>query len=233
MSQFVELQLILGDGFSKEEAVAVTMGSRSMLNFVERRLAVGRHESEFTKLNIYCSKSAADSNLIRYKEPKGFVGIKVQMDPGDFLSPLTRFQETCALMVREGVRAASQHIPLPEEDVSRAIGNFIDGGFVNQWIHADKTWKRAGFRSIVRCDLRTDAFVLTQSFYRDQKLLADAMIARTKPREFLFHPLLGKLTHSHSQIAFRTPERIISSYDMETGKLLLPDDNIAPVFDPV
>jgi hypothetical protein len=230
MTHFDGLQLILEDGFSKEESVAVTIGSRSMINFVERRLAALKFQSVFTKLNIGVSKSSASNSLIRYREPKRFIGIQIQMDPGGFLNPVSKFHQSCAEMVRMGLRAASRHVELPINEAFRAIVDFIAGGYVNRWIHADKTWKRIGYRSAITCDLRTDAFILTQSFYRGEELVTEAMIARTKPREGLFYPLLGKLTLSESQITYRANKELLSRYDLTTGELEILDDNIDAPF---
>lgn len=230
MPQFDGIKLIVEDGFSKDEAVTVTMGSRSMINFVERRLSAIKSESEITDLNIVVSKSSVDDDLIRYKRPKGHAGIRTRMDPRHFINPPAKFHKTCAEMIRKGFRAASRHTELPVDQVSQAIDDFIEGGFVNRWTHADKTWQRTGIRSVIRCDLRTDAFELTQSVYRDQKLLTEAIIARTKPREWLFYPLLGKLSLSKSQIFYRTGNKLLSSYDLETEKLDFPSENIKDAF---
>ena len=226
MPRFDGIQLVLQDGFSRDEAVAVTLASRSMVHFIERRLAARNFESEYTKLNIDVSKSPVADRLIRYKEPKRFIGIAIQVDPGEFLEPPARFHQVCANMVRMGLRAASHHVDLPLEEVSESIDEFFKIGFVNQWTHADKIWKRAGVRSAIQCDLRTDAFVLTQRIYRGEGLTDEAIIARTKPREWLFYPFFGKLTLSGSEILYRAKGRMISRYDLKTGEFQYSCDNI-------
>ena len=230
MARFDGIQLILNDGFSKEETLAVTMGSRSMIHFVERRLVAYGFESEFTKLNIEVSKSAVSDKLIRYKEPKRFIGISIQIDPGEFLEPPSKFHQACATMVRTGLCAALRHVDLPAEAASGAIDDFFELSFVNQWTHADKSWKRAGVRSMVLCELRTDAFILTQRIYRGEELIGEAMIGRTKPREWLFFQLLGTLTLSDSQILYRAKNHLISRYDLNTGEFGNSGDNIEAPF---
>lgn len=230
MARFDGIQLILKDGFSKEEAVTVTMRSRSMIHFVERQLAAYGFESEFTKLNIDVYKSSVSDGLIRYKEPKRFIGISIQVDPGEFLEPPAKFHEACATMVRTGLCAASRHVDLPVDEASRAIDEFFELSFVNRWTHADKSWKRAGVRSVILCELRTDAFILTQCIYRDEELIGEAMIARTKPREWLFVPLLGTLTLSDSQVLYRAKNHLISRYDLNAGEFEKSDDNINDPF---
>lgn len=230
MPRFYGIQLVLEDGFSKDEAATVTMASRSMIQYVERRLAAQNFESEFTKLNIYVSKSKVDDDLIRYKEPKRFIGIKIEVDPGEFLEPPSTFYLACAEMVRTGLQVASQHVELPVSEVSKAIDEFFELGFVNRWTHADKTWKRAGVRSEILGELRTDEFVLTQRVYSDDALIDEAVIARTKPRERLFYPLLGVLTLSDFQILYRAKGKLVSRYDLNTGEFKIPSDNFSTPF---
>jgi len=103
-------------------------------------------------------------------------------------------------------------------------------GCVNQWIHEDKSWKRAGVRSVIQCELRTDAFVLTQRVYKSEILIGEAMIARTKPREWLFYPLLGNLTLSGSRVLYRAKQRLISCYDLITGEFEISDDSFDEPF---
>ncbi len=230
MARFDGIQLILKNGFSKRERVAVTMQSRAMVNFIEWRLATYGFESEFTKLNIGVSKTPVSGELIRYKEPKRFIEILIQMDPGEFLEPMAKFHEVCASMVRAGLRAALHHVDLPIDEASKAIEEFFSLGCVNQWIHEDKTWRRVAVRSVIHCELRTDAFVLTQRVYKSDKLMGEAMIARTKPREWLFYLLLGKLTLKDSRILYRAKNSHISCYDLTTGEFEISDDNINEPF---
>jgi len=230
MALFDGIQLILEEGFSADEAAAVTMRSRSMINFIERRLAARGFESEFTKLNIYASKLAVSGELIRYKEPKRFIGISIQSDPGDFLEPLAKFHEVCATMVRSGFDAASRHVDLPSDQVSEAIDEFFEGNFENRWTHADKSWKRAGIRSVILCELSPNVFILTQQIYRSEELIDEAMIARTKPREWLFSRVLGGLTLSGSQILYRGKEHLISCFDLDTGKFEISKHSIEEPF---
>ena len=56
------------------------------------------------------------------------------------------------------------------------------------------------------------------------------MIARTKPREWLFYQLLGKLTLSDSQIFYRVKKRLLSRYDLKAGEFDFSDDNIKDAF---
>lgn len=231
MALFDGIQLNLEDGFSADEAVAVTMRSRSMIHFIEGELAAHGFESEFTKLNISVSKSAVSDELIRYKEPKRFIGISIQLDPGDFLEPLAKFHEACATMVRSGFDAALRHVNLPSDEVSKAIDEFFKGNFENRWTHADKSWKRADIRSVILCELLPDAFILTQQIYKGEELIGEAMIARTKPREWLFYRVLGKLTLSGSQLLYRGKDHLISSFDLNTGKFEISEHSIGEPFD--
>ncbi|HEY1123659.1 MAG TPA: hypothetical protein VGE67_18730 [Haloferula sp.] len=230
MALFDGIQLVLEDGFSADEAAAVTMRSRSMINFIEGRLAAYGFESEFTKLNIHVSKSPVSGQLIRDKEPKRFIGISIQLDPGDFLEPLATFHEACATMVRSGFDAASRHVDLPCAEVAKAIDEFFEGNFENRWIHAEKSWKRAGIRSVILCELLPDAFILTQQIYRSEELIGESMIARTKPREWLFYRVLGGLTLSGSQLLYRGKDHLISSFDLDTGKFEISEHSMNEPF---
>ena len=214
MRSFRQIDLVLNDGFSAAERKAVTMGSRSMLNYVERQLASDAFSAEFTRLNIYCSRLPVIESLERRKEP-WLVGIKIHYDPGDFLSSTSNFQIACSEMVQRGVRAASFHTPMPVEKVVSAVAEFFDVGCVNQWIHAEKSWARIGVKSVVSCELRMDIFLLWQSIYRGNVLETKAVIATTKPREGLFHAVLGKLSVADHHVLFRSKAGVISSYDLQ------------------
>lgn len=214
MREFHQIDLVLSDGFSDAERKAVTSGSRSLLNFVERRLTSLAFASEFTRLSIHCSRLPASEAFERYKE-HWLAGIRVHYDPGNFLASTSSFHSACAEMVHRGLRAASLHTPMPVEEVATAIADFIDGGCVNQWVHAEKRWLRIGVRSIVTCELRTDLFLLRQFVYRGDFLESKALIGTTKPREGLFHPLLGKISLSGNEIHYRRKDSVISSYDLD------------------
>lgn len=216
MRAFRQIDLVLKDGFSDAERKAVTMGSRSMLNFVERQLAPVAFSAEFTRLNVYCSRLPVIESLERHKEP-WLAGIRVHYAPGDFLLSTTSFHSACAEMVQRGVRAASVHTPIPVEQIASAIADFLDGGCVNQWVHADRRWIRIGARSVVTCELRTDLFLLRQFVYRDGVLESNALIGTSKPREGLYNSILGSLSLSGDEIQYRSKANVISSYDLKRG----------------
>lgn len=187
-----------------------------MLNFVERQIASLAFSAEFTRLNVYCSRLPVIESFERFKEP-WLAGIGVHYDPGDFLLSTTSFHSACAEMVQRGVRAASVHTPIPVDEIGSAVADFLEGGCVNQWVHADKRWIRIGARSIVTCELQTDLFLLRQFVYRDEVLESNALIGTAKPREGLYNSLLGILSLSGDEIHYRSKTSVISSYDLKHG----------------
>ena len=129
-------------------------------------------------------------------------------------------------MLSTGVEKALKHSPLPSRQIMEALDEFSNNGCLNQWTHIDKLWKRKAYRCVMKCDHRTDTFYLTQKVYKYDVLLAEELIAKTLPREWLFHQFLGKLTLKENCIVYANKQKTISTFRIDEGELEFSTKNI-------
>ena len=217
MHHFSGLQIILQDGYSSDESKKMTSASRCLLNLVERHLHALKIESEFTKLNIYVSKTPANTELIRYKEPKHYAGVSTQFVMSN--SKTTRqYNDQVIAILGSAIELASRHFPVPTAAISDAVQLFIDQGYKNEWIYGRKHWKTLNIDAEIHCEVQIDKFLLTHRVFRDSEQIASQVIASTQPREWLFYPLMGSQILSRGKIVLRDRKRRkLSEFDLESS----------------
>ena len=218
MTRFWNFILGLNSTYSEEERTTTIVASRSMANFIEQRLYSLNFRSDFSRLIIQCSREPADIEFHKGTDP-AIATIYINLELGDFLASEESMHKAFSLMLSTGVEKALKHEPLPSSQIMAALDEFNNNGHINQWVHVDKLWKRKDYRCVIECDLRTDAFYLTQKIYKGDILLVEKLIGETLPREWLFHQLLGKLTLKENYIVYANKQKTISTFRIEEGEL--------------
>jgi len=210
------LELYLDGTYPEAERKWFLRASRSACNFLERHLQPLQFTCPYSRVNIFCSPNATEGRVLAYMhEPYLEVHIPFDAKPAAQMSVIES-QQQFLNVVATGLDTASRFTPMPLEAVSKAMSQFADAGYVNQWQHIDKVWTRKRCRCVVSMELTMESFSANQQIYVEDELVGKREIARTSPREGLWAHYLGKLTLSaKGTLEYKYASTVLSAFDLE------------------
>lgn len=228
MVKFRQVELFLDGTYAEEERKEFMLKSRCICGYLERGLAQSDFESTRSRVNIFCSKEHIDGEAKDLKDPP-FVEVRMHFDASAFFgSDFEKKQQIYIKVIELGLAIAEEIMPIPLELCTERLMEFSSNGYVNEWVHHQKEWKKCGVKCIFRCVLKEDEFCQTQEIYVDGKMIIYELISRTMPREFLFHQFLGRAALKNgNEIQYKTSKRIISMYKIKDGVLTFAPENIS------
>lgn len=215
MPIFRQIELFLDGTYSKEERRAFLLGSRCICNYVERELKREKFKSNYSRINIFCTKDERKTGVFPLKnEPYLEVRVRYQMPE---LSSLTdvALQRNYAEIILLGLNAAKSLMPVPCGVCEAAIRQFEAGGFQNKWVQAKKSWASLSLRCEAVAQLTIYDFTLMQKVYRDGEIVASHKIVETKPREMLFLEYFGDFSLSkRTNILYKAKGKVLTNFDI-------------------
>jgi len=221
MPTFSQIELFLDEGYSREENKSFILKSRCICNYLERAIKEEKYQTDFSRVNIFCSKNITETRVVRLKEPP-LLEVFVEYDLPS-LSELNEslLQKNFMKIIDIGLAAAKISMPVPHEYCMNALRNFEAGGFKNEWVQAQKMWKKLAVRCDVLAQLTIEKFTLQQFIYRGDVLLGKKKIAETKPRELLFYEYFGTLSLDQAgSIFYKNKKEVLSRFDLEKNEFV-------------
>jgi hypothetical protein len=190
-------------------------------------LAANQFDTKRSRVNIFCVKENINGFAKDLVDPP-ILEVRLHCDISNFFeSSFDNRQQIYMQVIDSGLSVAEQFMPLPRKYCLERLRKFSQNGYLNEWVYLDKEWKNKGIRSLFRCSVSKDEFSQTQEVYIDGNLVCKEIIAKTKPREFLFHEYLGKATLINgNEIQYTKNNRMLSIYNLETETLTFPSENI-------
>lgn len=219
MPIFDQIELFLDGSYPGEEQKGFIFKSRCICNYLERALAEKKFETTLSRVNIHCSKDEREVRILPLKGvPFLEVCIKYDIPPLLVLNE-SSLQGHYVRIINLGLKAAESFMSVPSGYCMSILRRFEDEGFKNEWIHAQKSWKKGAVRCDVIAQLTTERFSLWQCIYRDGILIAKTQVAETKPREMLFIDYLGTLSLDRSgSIVYKRKGKEITKFDLNSNK---------------
>ena len=210
------VELYLDSTYPEAERKWFLKASRSACSFIERHLQPLQFKGPYSRVNIFCSNDAEVGRALPYKhEPYLEVHIPFIAKPAGQLSP-SESQQQFLQIIAAGLETAGRFTPMPLEAISKAMAQFADAGYVNQWKHIDKHWVRKRCRCVISMELTMESFNANQFVYIEDELVGERAIARTSPREGLWAEHLGKLTLSTDGVLeYKRASKVLSAFDIE------------------
>lgn len=221
MKKLTQIELYLEKSPPDSEEKEFLVKSRSMCCYLERRLVGLNFETKCSRINIKCVQSIDEASVAPYKnEPYLEVRLPYKMPSIDSMNSDT-LQKHYARIIELGLKAAEQYMPVPYEFCIDVLVQFEAGGYVNEWVQAEKTWSRKSLRSVVTAHLTMDEFFLTQQIEHEDSSVEEK-IAKAETREILFYPYLGSLSMDRSgDIVYKNKKKIISKYSVVEKRFIL------------
>lgn len=214
MTTLCQNELYLVKPAPDDEEMEFLFRSRAMCCYLERRLVKLKFETLCSRININCAQSVREVSVKPYEhEPYLEVNLPYLMPPLDSLDSES-LQQHYSKIIEMGLEASESFMPVPFQFCVDVLRQFERIGYVNEWVQAEKSWKKNSIRSVITAHLTMDEFFLTQRVEHGGKQIEER-IARTKTREVLFTPFLGDLSMDDSGIlVYKNKKRIISEYSL-------------------
>ncbi len=219
MAELKEIEIFLDGTYSSQEQKSFIFKSRCACNYLERRLSSLKFKSPFSRLNIHCTKND-QLVCVRPLKHEPFLEIYIHVDL-PLLDELSSdaLQREFIRVIAEGLKAANRETPIPVEYCLNVLREFERNGFLNRWVHTEKSWIRQKCHCLIGVEITLDRCTIDQAIYISDQLVATHRIAETKPREGIFFDYLGKLSlGSNGVLIYKKSDRVLSSFNINTGK---------------
>lgn len=216
-----QIELFLDGTYSSEEKKDFIFKSRCICNYLERALAEEGFETTLSRVNIHCSKRAIRASAQPLKGAP-YLEVRIHYDvPRVAGLDEPALQHHYMRIIDLGLSAADEFMPVPYSYCMEVLQQFENGGFVNEWVQAEKNWEKPSVQCKVLARLTTEKFTILQQIYRDGDLIADDIIAETRPREMLFIDYLGGLSLDRSRnIVYKRKKRLLSKFNLDTNEFV-------------
>ncbi len=224
MPVFNQIELFLDGSYPREEQKSFIFKSRCICNYLEQALDKKGFETTLSRVNINCSKDESEVRLLPLKGAP-FLEVCIKYDLPPFLE-LDEYllQRHYMQIIDLGLTAAESFMPVPHSYCMTTLQRFESEGGINEWIQAQKSWKKWSVRCDVVAKLTMEKFTLLQCIYRDDDLIAKRQIAETKPREMLFIDYLGELSMDRSgNIVYKRKRKVLTKFRLETNEFIKVD----------
>jgi hypothetical protein len=224
MAYLRQIELHLDSGtYSEQERTSFLLTARCCCNYLERQLRQLRLKSKYSRLIIICTRDPLQAAVAPLKhEPYLEAIIPFDAKPVQGLSEKAIHQQVMQAVVA-GMTAARRFTPMPLRECQTVLKSFQTGGFVNRWVAREKGWSRKKCRCEVAADMTLDRLTLTQRVYVDDELVAEKLLAETKPREGLYEHFLGDFAlDPKGRIQYRAGTKILTVFDPDARAFVQP-----------
>ena len=89
-------------------------------------------------------------------------------------------------LLEAGLRQMTGFCPLPLDEILQGLNDFKSGGFVNEWTHKRRVFKKHALTAALRCELSQSAFKLRLEVLKDKAVTFNEVILETDPDEVAF-----------------------------------------------
>jgi len=171
--------------YPKELATAFGFATRYFCNFIERQIGGLKFDAKgFSKICIQgCHDPEKSSKIVSERA----LLATVPFDQARYLAsaPYER-SEMYAAMLKAGFEQAARDFGVPYGALEKAIQEFRNQGFKNEWIHQRKLFRPLNVQAYLCCSLNSEKFFLTLTLEREGKTVYSKLILETLPDEMIF-----------------------------------------------
>lgn len=212
MAKLKYVEMFLDGSYSTEEKKKFLFSSRCYCNYLEWFLIEKDIDSEFSRINIFCTKDKTREKVDVYKKEKS-IEIVIYYDVG-FEENLSekRLQEIYIEVSKKAFEVAFHLVKLESKLISEIADKFRGNGYKNVWIQAEKVWRSWSLRGEVVASLTMNEFNLVRNIYKDGNLIDSRVICETVAREGVFESYLGVLVMDRlKNIVYKKNGNVIST----------------------
>lgn len=172
-------------GETTDSALAFRNQTRFLCHYVQRYVAARKVQADgFNRICVVCKRGASESS---FKNSSRVLVAEVPFDLAEYENtPEDDLPEYFIGLLQAGLAKCARDEPLPAELFGEAIDAFRALGYRNTWVHSAKTFRQAGLRCRLLCELDLSCFRLVLEVERDGQPLFSREILRTLPDELVF-----------------------------------------------
>ena len=175
--------------------------SRSLCNFLERKLAKLKFKTEGFRRICFVGKSVTGSARDCYINSSKVLEVEVPFvaDAYERLS-IDELQEYFIRLLGLGVHKCKTQHAIPISTILDGIDEFRSNGYLNEWVFKTKVVRDSGLKCVLRCRLTMDCFTLSVDVHRGDELVLSDEAVRTLPDEIFFESKLKDVRVDHNTL---------------------------------
>lgn len=173
------------DRYLDELQVPFSFATRYVAHYIQQRIRKEKFEAQgFNLISVEGHPSPSDECKI---VPESALKVQLPFDPKEYAKLETESRHEFYLaMLDAGFRKCAQQFDIPMQALQKAMQEFREGGYKNEWAHKTKLFRETGLRAALLCSLNMDRFQLTLTLERKGELVFEKAILETKPDEIIF-----------------------------------------------
>lgn len=180
------------------EAQNFGLRSRSLLNFIDKRLRREKFKTESIQKIVFEFTHDCNKKTI-YLNTSNVLVVDVFFDLNDYINKsVDELNEYFICLLLKGIKLCSHMIPGIETAIVNKIDEFRSLNYKNEWIHQRKRINKTKYFARLRCDLTISRFLLYFEIEIKKKIIYSRLIGSEKQSEYIYSPILGSFTIDES-----------------------------------
>ncbi|MGI4718396.1 MAG: hypothetical protein ACRYGO_12800 [Janthinobacterium lividum] len=172
-------------GEMSDSALAFRKQTRFLCHYVQRYVAARKVRADgFNRICVVCKPDASGAS---FKNASRVLVVEVPFDLAEYeRTPEDDLPEYFIGLLQAGLARCARDEQLPAGLFDEAVDAFRAVGYRNTWVHSARTFRSAGLRCRLLCELDLSCFRLVLEVERDGQLIFSQEILRTLPDELVF-----------------------------------------------
>lgn len=172
-------------GEMSDSALAFRKQTRFLCHYVQTYVAARKvHADGFKRICVVCKPGASGAS---FKNASQVLVAEVPFDLAEYeRTPEDELPEYFIGLLQAGLAICARDEQLPAGLFGEAVDAFRAAGYRNTWVHSARTFRSAGLRCRLLCELDLSCFRLVLEVERDGQRIFSQEILRTLPDELVF-----------------------------------------------
>ncbi|MCH5021973.1 hypothetical protein [Pectobacterium atrosepticum] len=172
------------DDYGKEITYPFKEQSRSICNFLERKIKDLKFSSEGFKTVCFVGKKQPSKDV--FVNSSNVLNVDVYIDEDRYKSiSVDCLNDYFVEVIRSGLDKCEGMLPIDE--VTSFIHEFENCGYVNEWVHKKKVFKKQSLVCSLICNHSIKDFQLSLKVVRSDDVVFNEVILTTPPDELAYH----------------------------------------------
>ncbi|AOR61172.1 hypothetical protein [Pectobacterium parmentieri] len=160
--------------------------TRSLCNYLGRKVKEARCET--AGFNRVCFVGRKEPSGEAYVNSSNVLGVEIFIDEDEYLNTTKeKLNKYFSKLIMDGLDKVDDKYSLPKDVIVNAISDFECSGFINEWVHKKKVFKKQNLVCSLICNHSINDFQLSLKVMRAGDVVFNEVILVTPPDELAYH----------------------------------------------
>ncbi|AOR63385.1 hypothetical protein [Pectobacterium wasabiae] len=189
------------DDYGKEITYSFKEQSRSICNFLERKIKDLKYSSEGFRAVCFVGKKHPSKDV--FVNSSNVLNIDVYIDENRYkITSIDYLNSYFIEIIKSGLSKCGDILPITE--ITSALHEFENSGYVNEWVHKKRFFKKQNITCSLVCNHSIEDFQLSLKIMRADDIIFNEVILITPPDELSYHYKFKDILINNSEVIVTT-----------------------------